>query len=64
MWPLQSSAPCVTGKRKDNQVPLDVKPVIGLEQSGSSAIQCLVDSDSPLATQLAIGAIDDSAWWA
>ena len=47
-WYPACLAPCVTGKRKANQVPLDIKPVIGLQQSGSSAIQCLGDSDSPM----------------
>ena len=41
-------APCVTGKREANETPLDVKPAIGLQQPGSSAIQCLVDSDCPM----------------
>jgi len=35
-------------KREASQTPLDVKPAIGLQQSGSSAIQCLVDSDCPM----------------
>ena len=34
-------------KREASQTPLDVKPAIGLQQSGSSAIQFLVDSDCP-----------------
>ena len=35
-------------KQEASQTPLDVKPAIGLQRSGSSALQCLVDSDCPM----------------
>ena len=35
-------------KREASQTPLDVKPAIGLQQSGSSAIQCPAGSDCPM----------------
>ena len=44
-WYPACLAPCVPGKGEANQAPLDAKPAIGLQQPGSSAIQCLVDSD-------------------